>query len=276
VQIQSIADRPATVSRLLVVAEEGAQVDVVEDHRGGEGGKVVSISEVLVGAHARVRHVVLQRWANDTRGHQTFRSRLGAGAELQTVVASLGGQVVKVDVGAELAGRDSRSNLAGVAIGSGSQHLDYHTVHHHSAPNTSSNIDFKVAVSDQAESAYTGRIEIEKQARGSRAYQENRNLLLSADSRAETIPELEILTDDVECSHGATLSPVDPLQLFYLQSRGLSPEGALALYLAGFVTQPLAGLPEGLRENVSEVVRDVVRDVAARAPQPLPVVERAS
>jgi Fe-S cluster assembly protein SufD len=127
-------------------------------------------------------------------------------------------------------------------------------VHRHTSGHTWSNIDFKAAVTDRARSAYTGLIRIERDAGASEAFQENRNLLLSERARADTIPELEILTDDVSCSHGATAAPVDPEQLFYLQSRGLTAREALRQVVRGFVEPTLALMPEGLRAEIEKLI----------------------
>jgi Fe-S cluster assembly protein SufD len=97
-------------------------------------------------------------------------------------------------------------------------------------------------------------IRIARDAGGSEAYQENRNLLLSDRARADSIPELEILTDDVRCSHGATVAPLDPEQLFYLQSRGLPPNQAMRVIVYGFLDQTLQRLPERTRERIEALV----------------------
>ena len=132
--------------------------------------------------------------------------------------------------------------------------MDHHTEHLHEAGKTHSNLDFKVALTGAARSAYTGMIRIARHAGGSEAYQENRNLLLSEDARAESIPELEILTDDVRCSHGATVAPLDDEQLFYLKSRGLPHSQAMRLIVYGFLDQTLQRLPEATRERIEALV----------------------
>jgi len=111
-----------------------------------------------------------------------------------------------------------------------------------------------VALAGRARSAYTGLIRIEPGAPQSEAYQENRNLMLSEACRADTIPELEILTDEVACTHGATVAPVDPEHLFYLRSRGIPPAGALRLVVRGFLENTLRRLPESLRGGVETLV----------------------
>ncbi|HOX25150.1 MAG TPA: Fe-S cluster assembly protein SufD [Candidatus Krumholzibacteria bacterium] len=250
------ADAGADVlPRLLVIAEDGAALTVVEEHTGGGGGGcVIGVTEILIGANAEVRHVLVQRWADGQVGHLTQRARLERDARFFGATAGFGGAISKVDLGGLLAGEGARSELVGVALPEGRQHLDHHTLHQHLAARTWSHIDFKVAVAGRARSAYTGAIRIERDAPGSEAYQENRNLLLSDRARADTIPELEIHTDDVSCSHGATAAPIDPDQLFYLRSRGLSAPAARQLVVRGFVEPTLRQLPADLRAELENLV----------------------
>jgi Fe-S cluster assembly protein SufD len=241
--------------RLLVVAGAGAVATVVEEHLGGTAAsQVVMVSEFLVGPKAQVRHVLLQRWQPGAVGHLTCRARLEQDAEYLAVFASFGGAVAKLDLGADLIGTGARSEMVGVTLAEGRQHFDLHTEHRHLARHTWSNLDFKVALTGRSRSVYTGLIRIAAEGAGSEAYQENRNLLLSPHCRAETIPELEILTNDVSCSHGATAAPVDPEQLFYLASRGIPAAAALGLVVQGFLADTLGRLPEPLQTEIAKLV----------------------
>jgi Fe-S cluster assembly protein SufD len=123
-------------------------------------------------------------------------------------------------------------------------------VHHHQAPHTRSNLDFKVVLTGRARSAYTGLIRIASDAPSSEAYQENRNLLLTEGTKADSIPELEILTDEVMCTHGATVGSLDPDHLFYLASRGIPRREAARMIVGGFFEPTLKRLPEDLRERI--------------------------
>ncbi|MHB8079514.1 MAG: Fe-S cluster assembly protein SufD [Candidatus Krumholzibacteriia bacterium] len=244
-----------TLPRLLIVAEAGVEATVVEEHvGGGDGAHVVGVSELFLAPGAKLRHVLLQRWTAGTAGHLTSRARLGRDTDLLTVVAALGGAVAKLDLGVILEGEGGHSRMVGVALGQGRQHHDIHTLHRHVAGQTRSNLDLKAVLSGRARSVYTGLIRIEAGAPHSEAYQENRNLLLSDRCRVDSIPELEILTDEVSCTHGATVSPVDPEQLFYLRSRGLSPVEAVQLVARGFLEPTLCRLPEPLRAEVEALV----------------------
>ena len=243
--------------RVLVVAEESASITVVEDHLGGgPDSVVVGVTEIIVGANADVRHVLVQRWQDGAVGHLTQRASVDRDGRFLGATAGFGGDVVKADLGGILAGPGARSELVGVTLPDRRQQLDHHTVHRHTSGNTWSNIDFKAAVAGRARSAYTGLLRIEADAPASEAFQENRNLLLSDRARADTIPELEILTDDVSCSHGATAAPVDPEQLFYLQSRGITADESLRLVVRGFVEPTLRQVPEGLRVELEDLVEE--------------------
>lgn len=252
---------PAQVSplatRLLVVVEEGARATVVEDHVGGGAeGLILGVTEVLVGANAEARHVLVQRWAPGTRGHLLVRARLARDGRFHGATAGLGGQLAKTDVGSELAGPGARSELIGFALAEAKQRFDHHTRHLHTSGRTWSNIEYKVAGAGKARSSYTGLIRIDEGAPASEAYQENRNLLLSEQAHADSIPELEILTDDVSCTHGATVAPVDEEQVFYLESRGLARAAALRLIVRGFLESTLAQVPSPLRDELDALIAE--------------------
>lgn len=261
------AGQTATLPRIVVDAGEGARLTVVEEHvDGGEGDRVVGRTELHAAQDARLTHMLVQRWEDGVNGHLTVRGYAGRDADLRTTFVSLGGSRAKVELMTDLAGEGARSEMTGVAFCGDGQRFDHHTRHRHLAGRTWSNIDFKAVADGRSRSSYTGLIRIEEQARGSEAYQENRNLLLSENGRADSIPELEILNEDVSCSHGATVAPIDPEQVFYLQSRGLSPADAVRLVVQGFLAGVVDGLPPGVRDVVSDLIAsrlDGLRGVAA-------------
>ncbi|MCK9996371.1 MAG: SufD family Fe-S cluster assembly protein [Candidatus Krumholzibacteria bacterium] len=248
---------PAMLPRVLFRVGGNAEATLVEQHLdGGPGNTVIGRSDVVVGTAARVRHVVLQTWMPGTNGHLTVQSRVGRDADLLSVFATFGGERVKVEMMTDLQGEGARSRMVGVALGGKDQRFDHHTRHRHLAGRTWSDIDFKSVGADRSRGSYTGLIRIEEDARMSEAYQVNRNLLLSARSHADAIPELEILNEEVSCSHGATVAPVDQDQLFYLQSRGMSPDEALRLVVRGFLEKTLQSIPKSLRPEVEKLVED--------------------
>jgi Fe-S cluster assembly protein SufD len=249
------ANASTSAPRVLVLAGDDSEVVVIEEHLGGgEGASVVGVSELFAGPAARLTHALVQQWSPGTRAHLTSRLILERDAVGVTALAALGGNLVKVDAGASLVGAGARSEIVSLVAADGARHVDVHTVHDHLAGRTWSNVVAKVVLAGWARSVYTGLIRIAEQARGCEAFQENRNLMLSDAARADTIPELEILNDEVSCSHGATVGPLDDAQRFYLESRGLSPREAERLIVDGFFADALARLPEGARPLVTAAV----------------------
>lgn len=255
IRLRLAAESPFTCPRILLLVEEGARVEVLEGHVGGrEGHLVVGVTEAFVGAGSELYYDLVQRWEAGVRGHLTSRLVLAQGAHARLALASFGGSLAKVDTGAVLAGRGAEAETYGVCLGTGNQHFDHHTEHIHQASRTHSNLDFKVALAGKARSVYTGLIRIAQHAATCEAYQENRNLLLSEEARADSIPELEILNEDVRCTHGATVAPLDDEQVFYLKSRGLPHHQALRLIVYGFLDQTLSRLPQATRERLEALV----------------------
>jgi len=251
--------------RLLVVLEEGASLTLVDEHLGGpnagQQAQVWGVVELVVGPAASLRYIGVQRWGLGVKGFMTQRALLARGARYLGLQASFGGSVSKFDVGAVLEGEGAESQIFGVTFGEGRQHFDHHTVHDHRAGHSHSDLDVKVVLKDRARSAYTGLIRIERDAPESEAYQENRNLLLSAGTRAESIPELEILTDAVRCTHGATVGPLDPEQIFYLRSRGLPYSEAVRMVVGGFLDATLQRVPEDLHARLEELVFNRLKEL---------------
>lgn len=251
--------KSAAYPRLLVVVEENAELTLIDEYGGGTaditGGSYCNSAVEIFGlANSRVRYLSLQRQAKGTTTFLTHRARLDQGASMMTLPLSFGGAVTKQNFGVILNGEGAHSDMYGILFGTGRQHFDNHTLHHHAAGKTTSNIDFKVVLRDRAQSAYTGLIRIDEKAPFCEAYQTNRNLLLNKGTKAETIPELEILNEEVSCSHGATMGPIDPEMIFYLGSRGIDRATAVRMIVSGFVESTLAVLPEDLAERIKETV----------------------
>ena len=137
----------------------------------------------------------------------------------------------------------------------------------HRVPYTKSNLLFKAAVKERAHTAYEGTIRVHKGAQKTDAYQASRNLLLGKNARADATPILEIEANDVRCTHGATVGPVDPEQLFYLRSRGLSVEDSTQLMMRGFFDQAMRYIPdEILREQLWQAVDQAMGDIQIDQP----------
>jgi Fe-S cluster assembly protein SufD len=156
----------------------------------------------------------------------------------------------------------SHVDMLGISIGHGDQHFDHETLQDHSAPHDSSNLLFKGALDDEARSVFRGLIRVHPKAQRTDAYQTNRNLVLSAKARADSLPNLEIQADDVRCSHAATVGELDQEEIFYLLSRGIPKGEAIRLVVFGFFAEVLDQLPlDGVR---AELLRAVERKLARK------------
>ena len=245
--------------RLLVILEERASLTLIDEYGEGISGSdaashTTNIVEQFVGPGGRLHYSAIQNWNRGTTSYFTQRARLLADANLETVLTTVGSGTAKVDAGAILAGKGAESNMFGLAIGDQSQHFDHHTVHLHESGHTHSDLHFKVALRDQADSVYTGLIRIEEKSDFCEAYQENRNLVLSPAARAESIPELEIMNNEVRCTHSATVGKIDPQEVFYLMSRGIEEDDAIHLIVSGFVGPILSRLPKVAHDRIDDMV----------------------
>ncbi|HVR76672.1 MAG TPA: SufD family Fe-S cluster assembly protein [Planctomycetota bacterium] len=249
-------------TRLLILVGEGSDVTVVDECEGGGGGvRYNSAVELHAARGSRARHVAVQRLDGSVAYHASQRSSAARDTQLLTAVASLGSRITKSDFGTFLDGPGAHVELFGFLFGEGKQRFDHHTVHHHRSGRTHSNLDFKVVLKDRSRSAYTGLIRIEPGCPESEAYQENRNLLLNDGAKAESIPELEILTDEVKCTHGATMGTLDPQHIFYLTSRCIDRPEAIRLIVGGFIEPTLSRLAEDLRDRLRGHVETRIKDL---------------
>ncbi|MBK8576678.1 MAG: Fe-S cluster assembly protein SufD [Elusimicrobia bacterium] len=244
----NLADGQAAVTRTLIVAEPGSRLTFLEDYAatGPEGeGEALAVAgvEIVVGENAEVTYVNLQAPRAKRQSFPFQNARLARDARLTTLASALGGHLSRADFGSQLQGPGAKANLYGLVFGDGDQRFTHHTRQEHQAPHTSSDLLFKAALLDQARSIFTGMIRIEKTATKSEAYQASKNVLLSRNARANAIPMLEILTDDVKCGHGAAVGGLDDDQRFYLMSRGLDPHEAERAMVEGFFEDILLRVP---------------------------------
>jgi len=248
-----------SVHRNLIVIGDNSQVTIVDDYRSGpanDKGNANCAIELVAGSGSNITYVNLYRPLENVTGLLSFRARIGQDSSIHSLFGGFGGLVTKVNAGVQLAGRGANSRMDGLVFARDRQRFDYHTRQHHSASESLSDIDFRVILRDKANSAYTGLIRIEKDALNCEAYQENRNLLLNNGARAESIPELEILTDQVRCTHGATMGPIDPEMIFYLRSRGFDVAEATKAIVEGFVKSILDRIPEKIEVMISKIVSE--------------------
>lgn len=222
-----------TYPRLIVVIGKGARASVSETHLE-RGTFTAGITDIIVGENSHLTYAHVQECGPQTTVFSHQHARISAGAKLVTLNLGAGGTLAKSDIEVELLGRRAESDMLGLVYGRGTQQFDYHTLQGHRASDTRSDLLFKSALDGHSHSIYTGVIIIEKGGQRSDAYQANRNLLLAEGARADTEPKLEIEADDVRCTHGATVGPIDAEQLFYLASRGIDRDTASRLIVEGF------------------------------------------
>jgi Fe-S cluster assembly protein SufD len=255
----------AVFGRTLVVAEAGSQVSVVDELASGDFGRTAlhaGAAEIFADEGATVVYTSAQRFGRGVVHLQTDRLVAGRDAKITMLYSTLGADFARVDAQCAMRAPGSHVDVLGIYIGQGDQHFDHETLQDHSAPHASSNLLFKGAIDDEARSVFRGLIRVHPNAQRTDAYQTNRNLVLSAKARADSLPNLEIQADDVRCSHAATVGQLDQEEIFYLLSRGIPQGEAVRLVVFGFFAEVLDQLPlEGVR---GELLRAVERKLARR------------
>jgi Fe-S cluster assembly protein SufD len=268
----------AVFPRLEVEVAEGGSLRVVEVLASAGAGDadllVVPLAQLGVGPGARLEfgHVQLLGPGAWALGNQV--SRVARDATLRSMTVALGGEYARVRTDSVLEGPGGDSELLAAYLGGAHQMHDLRTVQLHAAPRTRSNLLFKGAVANQAHSVYSGLIRVEKGAKGTNAFQTNRNLVLSEGAQADSVPNLEIEDNDVRCSHASAVGPIDESQLFYLESRGVPTSSAELLIALGFLDDvlvrfPVRGMQAGLRQAVAAKLASVGLGVR-HAPPPGP------
>jgi Fe-S cluster assembly protein SufD len=246
-------DGTISFPRLVVLAGADSEFTVVERFESDPGCTAVVVPRLRLHASqaARVRYLAVNLLDSATwqLGHQQATGERDSSTLLATV--ALGGDYARVRTDARLDGQGATTRQVALYYADGHQMHDFRTLQDHAAPKSNSDLLFKGAVQDTAKSVYTGLIYIREDAKGSAAFQTNRNLTLSEGSWAESVPNLDIRTNDVKCSHASTVGPIDDEQRYYLESRGITPQTAERLVVLGFFDDVLSQLPVGaLRDEL--------------------------
>jgi Fe-S cluster assembly protein SufD len=253
-----MATHPATV----VVLGKGARATVIEQLASATAEGLAfynGTSEVFVGEGAKLVYATLQDWGRNVFHYSNRRARIERGGELQWIQTLLGGRMVKDNSYFDLAGPGAQAFVHGFMFGDHRQHFHLHTLQRHLVDHTTSDLLIKGCLKDRARSVYQGLIQVSEGAQRTDAYQANRNLLLSDQARADSIPGLEILANDVRCTHGATIGHVDDEQMYYLMARGLPRRDAQRLIVEGFFAPVLDRIPlESVREQLRQVIQQKI------------------
>jgi Fe-S cluster assembly protein SufD len=237
--------------RLLVVLEEDAQASVWHESSSAADGLVNGVVEVVVGQNARLRLVDLQDLDETTWVFGSQRAVVGRDASLDWITLGFGSANGKVFQETKLAGAGAHGSVTGAYATRGRQHVDFDTLQEHAAPDTTSDLAFRGILADRSSAVWRGMIKVDPGAQRTDAFQESRNLLLSKRAHADAIPGLEILADDVRCTHAAAIAQIDRDQLFYLRSHGLPDASAKRLVIEGFLQALVERLEAGpVREAV--------------------------
>ncbi len=237
-------DRICWFPRVVVIAEAASTAVVVEQHTSSEIECLVCpITELQLAEEAQLSHVTVQQMGSKAWQIASQCSLLAADARLHSQHVALGGGYARSRIDTSLVGERSHCELAAAYFGNGDTTLDFRTYQRHVAPNTTSELLFKGALDDSSKAVYTGLIRIEPTASGVEAFQTNRNLKLSPNAWAESVPNLEIENNDVKCSHASATGPVDPDQRFYLERLGVPSDAAELLVVQGFFDEIIDALP---------------------------------
>jgi Fe-S cluster assembly protein SufD len=245
--------------RSVVVVGRGARVTIVEEQIS-EAGEAIAFhlggTEVFLGEDSKLVFGTLQEWGGHVYHYSNQRAQVGRGAELQWIQTVLGGRMVKTNSYFNLVGPGAQAFVHGFMFGDDRQQFHLHTLQRHLADHCTSDLLIKGCLKDHARSVYQGLIQVAEGAQRTDAYQANRNLVLSDTARADSIPGLEILANDVRCTHGATIGNVDAEQMYYLMARGLPRNEAQRLIVEGFFTPVIDRIPlEAIRDHLRQVIQ---------------------
>jgi Fe-S cluster assembly protein SufD len=264
--VLNASNATSSFSRTQIELGRGASATVVEYFEGGTDALVVPVSEYRVGDNALLQLITYQRLEHSAWHVARTTGYLHRDARLRQAVIGLGAHYNRSRNDAEMLDTGAENELRTTFLGSGRQVHDFRTHQLHLAPRTRSTLLSKGAVADESRSVYTGLIEIEKGAKRTDARQTNHNLLLSPGAHADSVPNLDIRENDVMCAHASSVGPLDELQRWYLESRGVSREDAERLMIQGFFYEMLANLPTELAELVERDVASVLAAVNVVTP----------
>lgn len=232
----------STFPHTLLIAEENSKVTLVDYFMGAEpdaDGLAIGFNDLYVGAGAQLNYVCVQNWNRETLAFQVNNTIVGRDATAKSLNVNLGGRYARTESANRLIGEGGRSDMLSVTVADGDQEFDQRTFQDHVAPGAYSDLLYKNALDDASRTIFAGMIKVEPGAHRTDAYQKVRNLLLSDEAEANSMPGLEILADEVRCSHGATSGQIESEELFYLLARGISKKVAQRLIVHGFLQEAI-------------------------------------
>jgi len=259
------AENASVFPHTLLIADELSKVTVIEHFRSAHSGRrgfACGVNDLVVGPGAKVKYVCVQDWNESVLSVQLNATTAERDASALSLNLNLGGQYSRFESFSRLIGEGARSDLLAVAVAHGAQEFDARTLQDHASPHTTSDLLYKNSLTDRARTTFGGLIRVEPHAHFTDAYQTVRNLLLSDDAEANSMPGLEILADNVKCSHGATSGQLDEEELFYLLARGIPKNVAQHLLVAGFLNEVVDRLEHPV---IAAKLHDLIEAKFARA-----------
>src|SRR6266576_3107812 len=253
-------DNMSIFPHLLLVTDELAKVTVIEHFRSCNPttpGFACGVNDLIAGPGAKVNYVCAQNWAQNVIALQMNSTTVDHDASAMSLNLHLGGKYSRFESLSRLIGEGGRSDLLAVAVAKHQQEFDARTLQDHASPHTASDLLYKNALDDRARTTFGGLIRVEPHAHFTDAYQKVRNLLLSDDAEANSMPGLEILADNVRCTHGATSGQIDEDQLFYLRTRGIPTKVAQRLIVTGFLNEVIQRLDQpAIADHLNRLIEE--------------------
>ncbi len=256
-------DGVSVFPHLLLVTDELAKVTVVEHFRSCSRrapGFACGVNDLIAGPGAKITYVCAQNWGENVRALQMNTTTVDHDASAMSLNLHLGSRYSRFESLSRLLGEGGRSDLLAIAVAQDEQEFDARTLQDHISPRTASDLLYKNALDDRARTTFGGLIRVEPHAHFTDAYQKVRNLLLSDEAEANSMPGLEILADNVRCTHGATSGQIDEDELFYLRSRGITTKAAQRLIVTGFLNEVIQRLDQPpIAEHLNRLIEEKFR-----------------
>jgi len=253
-------DNMSIFPHLLIVTDELAKVTVIEHFRScnrAAPGFACGVNDLIAGPGAKVTYVCAQDWGDNVIALQMNTTTVDHDASAMSLNLHMGSRYSRFESLSRLIGEGGRSDLLAVSVAKNQQEFDARTLQDHVSPHTASDLLYKNALDDRARTIFGGLIRVERHAHFTDAYQKVRNLLLSDDAEANSMPGLEILADNVRCTHGATSGQIDENELFYLHTRGIPTKIAQRLIVTGFLDEVIQRLNHpAIAEHLQRLIEE--------------------
>jgi Fe-S cluster assembly protein SufD len=251
-------DWSAVFPHTLIIAEDNSRVTLLEHFISAnpeDRGLACGVNDLVLKPGSRLNYVSIQEWSKNFVSVQVNSTLAARDSAALNLAMNFGGKYSRLESISRMIDRGARSDMLAISVARGDQEFDQRTLQDHQQPDTTSDLLYKNVLHDRSRTIFSGLIKVEPGAHRTDAYQKVRNLLLSDDAEANSMPGLEILADDVRCTHGATSGQVEPEELFYLKSRGIDDLAAKGLIARGFLNEVVDRLPE---EHLSEYLHQQI------------------